>query len=113
MFETLVGEARVLFPFLSIFAFLIFGLVVAILLCVWVYRDAESRRMNGGLWLIIVLISGPVGLIVYLIVRGETRTRAFPATSGQTRFCSACGRELAVNTNFCPHCGKAVPKERW
>jgi hypothetical protein len=113
VFETVVGEARVLFPLLSIFGFLIVGLVIAILLCVWVYRDAESRMMNGGLWLIIVLISGPVGLIVYLIVRGETRREAFPPTRRQTKFCSTCGRELAVNTNFCPHCGKAVQKESW
>ena len=111
MFATVVGQARVLFPILSIFSVLIVGLVIAILLCVWVYRDAESRMMNGGLWLIIVLISGPVGLLVYLIVRGETRREFFPSTRGQMRFCSTCGRELAVNTNFCPHCGKAVPKE--
>ena len=113
MFETVVGAARVLFPVLSIFAFLIVGLVIAILICVWVYRDAESRQMNGGLWLIIVLISGPVGLLVYLIVRGETRRGTFPPTRRRTSFCSTCGRELAINTNFCPHCGTAVPKESW
>lgn len=45
--------------------------VIAILLCIWVYRDAESRGMNGVLWLIIVLIAGIIGLIVYLVVRKE------------------------------------------
>jgi putative membrane protein len=45
--------------------------VVAILLCIWVYRDAESRGMNGVLWLIIVLIAGIIGLIIYLVVRKE------------------------------------------
>jgi putative membrane protein len=43
--------------------------VVAILLAIWVYRDAESRGMGGALWLIIVLIAGIIGLIVYLVVR--------------------------------------------
>jgi heme/copper-type cytochrome/quinol oxidase subunit 2 len=43
--------------------------IVAILLCIWVYRDAERRGMNGVLWLII-------GLIIYLIVRKDK-------TSGQ------------------------------
>ncbi|MEM3193762.1 MAG: hypothetical protein QXH97_02105, partial [Candidatus Bathyarchaeia archaeon] len=38
--------------------------IINILLCVWVYRDAESRGMNGVLWLIVVLIGGIVGLIV-------------------------------------------------
>ena len=50
--------------------------IVAILLCIWVYRDAERRGMNGVLWLIIVLIAGIIGLIIYLIVRKDK-------TSGQ------------------------------
>jgi len=45
--------------------------IVAILLCIWVYRDAESRGMNGVMWLIVVLIAGIIGLIIYLIVRKE------------------------------------------
>ena len=45
--------------------------VIAILLCIWVYRDAESRGMNGVLWLIVVLLTGLVGLIIYLVVRKE------------------------------------------
>lgn len=46
-------------------------LIIGILLCIWVYRDAESRGMNGVLWLIIVLIAGLIGLIIYLVVRKE------------------------------------------
>ncbi|MBO3839967.1 MAG: hypothetical protein QXN75_04415 [Thermoproteota archaeon] len=45
--------------------------VIAILLCIWVYRDAESRGMNGVMWLIVVLIAGIIGLIIYLVVRKE------------------------------------------
>jgi heme/copper-type cytochrome/quinol oxidase subunit 2 len=45
--------------------------VIAILLCIWVYKDAESRGMNGVLWLIVVLIAGIIGLIIYLVVRKE------------------------------------------
>jgi len=48
--------------------------IIAILLCIWVYRDAESRGMSGVLWLIIVLIAGLIGLIIYLIVRKEKRS---------------------------------------
>jgi hypothetical protein len=43
--------------------------VIAILICIWVYKDAESRGMSGVLWLIVVLILGIIGLIVYLVVR--------------------------------------------
>ncbi|WXG39778.1 MAG: hypothetical protein WED07_02950 [Candidatus Freyarchaeum deiterrae] len=43
--------------------------VLAVVLAIWVYRDASSRRMMAVLWLIIVLITGLIGLIIYLIVR--------------------------------------------
>lgn len=53
--------------------------IVAILLCVWVYRDAQSRGMNGALWLIIVLITGIFGLIIYLIVRKDKGSSSPPS----------------------------------
>jgi hypothetical protein len=43
----------------------IIGLVIAI----WVYKDASKRGMSGALWLIIVILFGLLGLIIYLIVR--------------------------------------------
>ena len=45
--------------------------VVFIFIAIWVYRDAESRGMSGVLWLIIVLIAGLIGLIIYLVVRRD------------------------------------------
>jgi len=45
--------------------------VIAILIAVWVYRDAESRGESGVLWLIIVLITGIIGLIIWLIIRRD------------------------------------------
>ena len=83
----------------------IFWFVIAILLCVWVYRDAESRGMNGALWLIIVIITGIVGLIVYLIVREEKH-----AAAPITRVCLKCGRSVSVEAKFCPYCGKKFPE---
>ena len=43
--------------------------VVAIGLAVWVYKDAKKRDMNAAVWLLIVLLSGCIGCIIYLIVR--------------------------------------------
>jgi len=43
--------------------------IVAIILAVWVYSDAEKRGMEAALWMIIVLLTGIIGLIIYLIVR--------------------------------------------
>ena len=81
--------------------------VIAILLCIWVYRDAESRGMSGPLWLIIVIITGIFGLIIYLIVRKEKQG---PAAAPVTRVCTSCGRPVSAGVKFCPHCGKELPK---
>jgi uncharacterized protein YqgC (DUF456 family) len=43
--------------------------ILAILIAIWVYKDAESRGMSGVLWLIIVIIAGIIGLIIYFVVR--------------------------------------------
>ncbi len=44
-------------------------IIICILIAVWVYRHAESRGMSGVLWLIIVILLGIIGLIIYLVVR--------------------------------------------
>jgi hypothetical protein len=63
------------FGFLGLFCLIpVVLFIIGILLCIWVYRDAESRGMNGVLWLIIVLIANIVGLIIYLIVRKDKTT---------------------------------------
>ena len=104
-------------PFLAGWACLapIIWLIIGILLCVWVYRDAESRKMNGALWLIIVLISGIIGLIIYLIVRKEkppppptSRPEYTMAQPSAIKFCPYCGKEIEANAVFCPYCGKKV-----
>jgi len=51
-----------------IITFIIFW-IVAIGLAVWVYKDAKKRDMNAVVWLLIVLLSGCIGCIIYLIVR--------------------------------------------
>jgi len=51
-----------------IITFIIFW-SVAIGLAVWVYKDAKKRDMNAAVWLLIVLLSGCIGCIIYLIVR--------------------------------------------
>ena len=43
--------------------------VIAIGLAVWVYKDAKKKDMNAAVWLLIVLLSGCIGCIIYLIVR--------------------------------------------
>jgi hypothetical protein len=40
--------------------------VVAIILVIWVYNDANKRGANGCLWALIVFIGGIFGLLIYL-----------------------------------------------
>ncbi len=42
-----------------------------ILIAVWVYRDAKERGMEAGIWVLIVLLIGVIGLVVYFIVRSD------------------------------------------
>jgi TctA family transporter len=61
-----------LWPGLWIFAILVPVIIfylVAILIAIWVYKDAKKRDMNATVWLLIVLLTGCIGCIVYLVVR--------------------------------------------
>jgi hypothetical protein len=47
-------------------------LVIFILMLVamfWVYRDAEARGKTGCLWVLLIMATGPLGFIAYLILR--------------------------------------------
>lgn len=44
-------------------------LVVHILTAVWVYQDIRRRNAGSGLWIVITLLSGLIGALVYAVVR--------------------------------------------
>jgi hypothetical protein len=44
-------------------------IAIAVGLGVWVYKDANARGENGALWLLILIVGGIIGLIIWLIVR--------------------------------------------
>ena len=78
-----------LFFFLAIVA-----LNIAIL--VWVARDAKARGLdNGVLWMLLVLFTGVVGLIVYLLARPQ----------GNLIVCPNCGNKRLQAAVKCPSCG--------
>ena len=83
----------------GVFIFVILGIIALnIALLVWVVRDAKNRGMdNAVLWLIVVLLIGPIGLIVYFLSRPK----------GTLMVCGKCqGKRLEVSA-VCPHCGNA------
>jgi hypothetical protein len=107
-FEPLFGGALVVFWILVLF---------------WVYRDAERRGMNGVLWALLVFIGNLVGLIIYLIVRNESRPARGPAAttgsagsaphppapeSAAPPACPKCGKPADPKHAFCPFCGESL-----
>ena len=64
-----------LFVFLVLI--LLIPLILFILVAVWMYRDANYRGMNGGIWVIVLIlaslfgsfIGGLIVVIIYLLVR--------------------------------------------
>ena len=48
---------------------IVLAIIGQIILCVWVYRNAQKRGMEPSIWLLIVLIASIIGLIIYIIVR--------------------------------------------
>lgn len=121
-----------IFPFPSLHIVSLILLVIWILVIAWVYRDAERRKMNGLLWALLVLIGNLIGLIIYLIIRTESRTRVpeenLPVCPGCQKpiqddfaFCPSCGHvlkpqcpkcktEIRNGWKICPHCGTKISK---
>ena len=49
-------------------------LVVHILCAVWVYLDIRRRNAGSGIWIVIALLTGLLGTLVYAVVRlGESQ----------------------------------------
>lgn len=44
-------------------------LVVHILVAIWVYQDIRARNTGSGLWIVIALLTGLLGALVYAVVR--------------------------------------------
>ena len=90
----LSGFPLFLFP-LALLALWIFVLL-------WVYRDAESRGMNGLLWALLVLFGNVIALLIFLILRNESSVKK-PAPPAEK--CPACGDSVGSGFTFCPQCG--------
>jgi len=80
--------------------YMLIWFIIWILVAIWVYKDAEKRGKSGVLWLIIVILLGLIGLIIWLLVRGEEPKRS------QERRCPNCGRPIPMDARICPYCGK-------
>ncbi len=57
--------------------------VIFILIALWVYKDAEKRGKSGVLWLLVVLVGGIIGIIIWLIVRPPLTYQQPPSPPSQ------------------------------
>ena len=63
------------FVFGAYLFFMVFVLAIDVGIAVWVYRDAQSRGMDATIWLLVVILGGCVGCIVYIIISKEYPAR--------------------------------------
>ena len=56
---------------------LVVCVIVRILLAVWVYMDIRQLGRGSGIWIVIVLLAGLLGALVYAVVRiGDGRIKS-------------------------------------
>jgi hypothetical protein len=108
-----------------IITMIIVGIIVFVLyikLLIWVYNDAQKRNMDELIWLLIVVVTGLIGLIIYLIVRDpliaeKTEQPSKPkapqpkpkaAEERDVKYCSACGSPVTEKAEFCSLCGEKL-----
>jgi uncharacterized membrane protein YhaH (DUF805 family) len=93
----------------GVFCFIwLLGFIIQIIIAVYMYKDAEKRGKSGVLWLIIGLLFGLIGLIVWLIVRPPEPSfyEKKVEKEKKERMCPSCGRAIPFDANICPYCGK-------
>ena len=91
---------------------IVVSLVIAILACIWIYKDAEKRGKQGILWVLILILAAIflsfIGLIIVIVVWLAIR----PPIGGEKpvdssdRRCPNCGRTIPMDAKACPYCAK-------
>ncbi len=61
-------------------------LIIEILILRWVYRDAKKRGKSGGLWVLIVLFTGLIGIIIWLLIRPPVQPPMPPQQYGAPQY---------------------------
>jgi thiol:disulfide interchange protein len=110
----------------------ILAFIVQIALGAWIYKDAKKRNMDAALWLLVVLLTGLVGLVIYFIVREPlypekkeqpintpspkqlsekevtAQQKVVKLQKNNVKYCSNCGEEMPLKASFCSNCGNKV-----
>lgn len=121
----MMRTAVVAIPALIVMALL---LLLPFVIGVYVYRDANRRGMNAILWaLVAVLAPSLIGLLIYLLVRGNYGDLRCPRCDAPVdeRFvvCPRCGAKLRPSCpdcampvepdwKLCPRCARPLPEKQ-
>ena len=74
------------------------ALAMMVFLCLYVYYDAGSRGMKGGLWAFLIFFFASLpGFLVYLLMR-----------TPRLRTCPSCGTPIHDDYVVCPTCQTRV-----
>ena len=100
--------------------------VIPALIGVYVYRDAAQRRMNAALWTLVAVIAPMfIGVIIYLIVRGNYSDLTCPSCAAHVAeqyvvcpkcgiklraSCASCGFPIESDWTVCPKCASSLPE---
>ena len=58
-------------------------LVFAIWTCIWAYKDSQREGKPGWLVVVLIMLSSPIGLFLWLVVRSEKLEGRQPNRSTQ------------------------------
>jgi Na+/H+-dicarboxylate symporter len=85
-------------------------LVIAILVAIWLYKDAEKRGKEGILWVVLLLIASLflsfLGLVIVLVIWLAIRPPLGGVIQKAERHCPNCGRSIPEDSRVCPYCSK-------
>ena len=95
---------------LTVLPLLLLTVLLPVCIGVYVYRDARRRGMNALLWtLVAVAAPALIGLIVYLLVRGNYTDLQCPNCAAPVKpdfvVCPQCGTKLR---SACPNCATPI-----
>jgi len=111
MLESMIRQQFWEWWWFPVVIFLLVWYVLSIVLAIWVYRDAKRRGLDATLWLVIVILIGPVGAVIYLVVRergGLVPPPPPPPPPGVAPTCPTCGQPLTYVQQYgrwyCQYC---------
>ena len=88
-------------------------LIIAILACIWIYKDAEKRSKSGAIWVILLIVASLFGsfigfiivIVVWLAIRPPIGGVPQQTEPSSDRRCPNCGRVIPNDARVCPYCG--------